>query len=180
MAVPVGKVRYDRAADKRRCAAAWRGRRPRNGTTCSYFVWHSMRGQPQFPHTSSSPFLGRVPKVNVGIESVEFKGKGRGERKAEPSERERAEPLGGNGHCREARPTLDRGQLSAVLLSDLLREPRRGRRSQLRTAKPSRSRGPNERLPGRPEIGERLPAVLPGTVLRCWADRSCACSGAAT
>jgi hypothetical protein len=54
-AVPVGKVRTDWAADKRQCAEGLRGR-PRTSTARSYFVWRSMRGQPQFPHTSLIPF----------------------------------------------------------------------------------------------------------------------------
>jgi hypothetical protein len=80
-AVPVGKVRHDRAADVRRCAAAWRGQHALARTTCSYFVWRSMRGQPQFPHASLIPFPQYCP-VNVGSECLEFKGKGRGERKS--------------------------------------------------------------------------------------------------
>jgi hypothetical protein len=55
---------------------------------CSYFVFCSMRGQPQFPHTSLIPFLWNV-KVNVGSECLEFKGRGRVKREKLNLEREK-------------------------------------------------------------------------------------------
>jgi hypothetical protein len=81
-AVPVGRVRHDQAADKKtvRCGVA--GRHALTRATCSYFVWRSMRGQPQFPHTSLIPFPPVTSKANVGSECLEFKGRDRVERKS--------------------------------------------------------------------------------------------------
>jgi hypothetical protein len=51
-------------------------------TTCSYFVWRSMRGPAAIPAHVPHPLSSVLVQVNVGSECLEFKAKGRAERKS--------------------------------------------------------------------------------------------------
>lgn len=73
-AVPFGEARRDRGP-------TGDGALKSGLDECSYFVFCSMRGQPQFPHTSLIPFPQDL-QVNVGSECLEFKGRGRGKGKS--------------------------------------------------------------------------------------------------